>query len=107
MRASFRGHRYGLFVIVVMCTFDVDPADRDAFVASRKISAAESCAEDGCLEYAFSLDVLDPGRVRLNERWESEETFAAHIKGMQGKAGGSDIPLIGRSIRIIDGTERS
>ena len=31
-----------------------------------------SRAEAGCLEYTFSADPLEPGRVVLFERWESQ-----------------------------------
>ena len=34
--------------------------------------------EDGCLLYAFSEDVLDPGVIRIAERWTSWETLKAH-----------------------------
>ena len=33
---------------------------------------------DGCLDFAITADLLDPGRVNLFERWESQaavETF--------------------------------
>jgi quinol monooxygenase YgiN len=33
---------------------------------------------DGCLDFAVTADLLDPGRVNLFERWESQaavETF--------------------------------
>ena len=35
--------------------------------------------EPGCLTYAFSVDVNDPGMVRIFERWESMEALQAHF----------------------------
>ena len=35
--------------------------------------------EQGCLKYAFSVDVTDPGMVRVTERWESLDAIKAHL----------------------------
>ncbi|HVV94646.1 MAG TPA: putative quinol monooxygenase [Hyphomicrobiales bacterium] len=37
-------------------------------------------AEAGCVEYAFSEDVLEPGLIHVNERWKSREDLGAHMK---------------------------
>jgi quinol monooxygenase YgiN len=37
-------------------------------------------AEAGCIEYAYSEDVLDPGLIHINERWESRAHLDAHMK---------------------------
>jgi quinol monooxygenase YgiN len=34
--------------------------------------------ETGCLLYAFGEDVLEPGVIRISERWSSWETLKAH-----------------------------
>jgi quinol monooxygenase YgiN len=38
-----------------------------------------SRAEDGCLEYTFAADPLEPGRVILFERWENQAALDAHL----------------------------
>jgi len=38
-----------------------------------------SRGEDGCLEYTFAADPLEPDRVILFERWESQAALDAHI----------------------------
>ncbi|MEM0954683.1 MAG: putative quinol monooxygenase [Pseudomonadota bacterium] len=40
---------------------------------------AETRKEDGCLTYAFSLDVTDPGLMRITEWWASEDHLKAHF----------------------------
>ena len=35
-------------------------------------------AEDGCLDYSYAPDLLDPCLIRIAEKWESAEALAAH-----------------------------
>lgn len=39
---------------------------------------AETIREPGCLLYAFSEDALEPGTIRIAEKWESWEALKAH-----------------------------
>ena len=66
-------------VVIVAGIFEVDPEQRDAFLAGRSDRMRTSRAEQGCLEYTFSADPLDPGRVLLYERWASQEDLDAHL----------------------------
>lgn len=36
-------------------------------------------AEDGCIEYNYAEDVLDPGLIRVSEVWDSYEQLMAHM----------------------------
>jgi quinol monooxygenase YgiN len=38
----------------------------------------ETRKEPGCLLYAFSEDVLEPGTIRIAEKWESWDALKAH-----------------------------
>lgn len=40
----------------------------------------ETRKESGCLAYAFSVDVNDPSKLRIFERWTSMEALSAHFK---------------------------
>lgn len=70
-------------MLIVAGVFEVDPAERDAFVASRHDAMRRSRAEAGCVEYTFSADPIEPGRVLLFERWESQEALDAHLAGLR------------------------
>lgn len=72
-------------MLVVGGNFEVDPAERDAFVAARHDSMRASRREQGCLEYTFAADPVDPGRVILFERWESHEALDAHLGALRQK----------------------
>jgi quinol monooxygenase YgiN len=66
-------------VIIVGGTFEVDPEQRNAFLAERQEIMRTSRNEDGCLEYTFAADPLEPDRVILFERWESQAALDAHL----------------------------
>lgn len=67
-------------MLIVAGEFEVDPETREEFLASRRGLMERSRAEAGCLEYTFSADPLDPARVVLFERWESQEALDAHLE---------------------------
>ena len=66
-------------VIIVGGRFEVDPSERDAFLAERHEMMRTSRGEDGCIEYTFAADPLEPDRVILFERWESQAALDAHL----------------------------
>ncbi|MDJ0977090.1 MAG: putative quinol monooxygenase [Erythrobacter sp.] len=51
-------------------------AGREAFEAM--ITASRE--EDGCIDYAYAIDVLDPHVLRITEKWVDEAALAAHFR---------------------------
>ena len=41
--------------------------------------AEKSRADEGCLEYVFSVELDNPRQIRLFEMWQSEELLNAHL----------------------------
>ena len=39
-----------------------------------------SRAEDGCIDYSYGIDVLDPGLVRVWEVWRDREVLRQHFQ---------------------------
>lgn len=37
-------------------------------------------AEPGCIDYAYAEDLLEPGLIRVSEKWESREALALHFE---------------------------
>ena len=70
-------------MIIVGGHFEVDPAERDAFIASRVEAMRTSRAEKGNLEYTIAADPLEPGRVVLFEKWETQADLDAHLVGLR------------------------
>jgi quinol monooxygenase YgiN len=65
-------------MIIVAGHITVAPEQRESYLAG-SISVVEKARQaEGCLDCAITADLLDPGRVNLFERWESQaavETF--------------------------------
>jgi heme-degrading monooxygenase HmoA len=55
----------------------VPPNRRDAYVADcvQAVEAARGAA--GCLDFSITADTVDPARIRVFERWESEDQLLA------------------------------
>ncbi len=66
-------------MLIVGGFFEVEPAERDAFVAGRLEGMRMSRSEQGCLEYTLAPDPLEPSRVLLFERWETQAALDAHL----------------------------
>ncbi len=55
-----------------------------ANIASVKDAIAEmevaSRAEEGCEDYTFSVELNDPNKLRVTEKWRTAEALVAHFK---------------------------
>jgi len=69
-------------MLIVAGHFEVDPSDQEAFVAGKVEAMRSTRAEAGCLEYAMTVDPLDPTRVLRFERWADQAAFDAHMAGL-------------------------
>jgi quinol monooxygenase YgiN len=70
-------------MLIVAGTFEVDPKQRDEFIAARINSMRTARSEAGCLDYVLSADPVDASRVVLFEKWENQAALDAHIAGIQ------------------------
>lgn len=50
---------------------DARPVMAEMVIASR--------AEDGCLDYGYAEDVLDPGLIHVRELWRDQAALDAHF----------------------------
>ena len=70
----------GLMSQVFVERFALEPGSadqvRDAVAAMERATRKEA----GCLKNAFSVDISDPGMIRVIERWESMEAIQTHMK---------------------------
>jgi quinol monooxygenase YgiN len=59
-------------MVIVAGHIAVDPERRESYLAGSMSVVEKARRADGCLDFAITADLLDPGRVNLFERWESQ-----------------------------------
>jgi quinol monooxygenase YgiN len=64
-------------MIIVAGHITVDPEQREAHLAGSVRVVEKAREADGCLDFAMSADPVDPGRLNLFERWESQAALKA------------------------------
>jgi quinol monooxygenase YgiN len=64
-------------VVIVAGYSIVDPAQRDAYLSGCADVVRQARRAPGCLDFALSADLLEPGRINIFERWESQAAVEA------------------------------
>ncbi|MEH0980874.1 putative quinol monooxygenase [Micromonospora sp. CPCC 205556] len=59
-------------MLIVAGSLYVDPAGRDAYLASCVEVVRQARSAPGCVDFAIGADLVEPGRINVYERWESE-----------------------------------
>jgi quinol monooxygenase YgiN len=67
--------------ILIAGHIDFDPAIVSQLIVSAAPLIDAALEEEGCVAYAWSLDPLQPGRVRVFEEWTDEAALAHHFSG--------------------------
>lgn len=60
-----------------------------------------SRAEDGCMQYSYSVDVAEPGLVRVFEVWRDQAALDAHFQTSHMAAWRAAWPAFGVSDRKL------
>jgi quinol monooxygenase YgiN len=60
-------------MVIVAGALLVDPATRADYLRGCEEVVAAARRAPGCLDFALSPDLLDPGRINVYERWRSRE----------------------------------
>jgi quinol monooxygenase YgiN len=92
-------------MIVIEGTVRLPPDRIEAARPAMEAMIRASRAEAGCLDYAYSLDLMDPGLVRVTERWESREALKAHFATSHMAAWRAEFATLGiteRSLRLYE-----
>jgi len=67
-------------MLIIAGVLRVDPETRDDHLAGCREVLAQARRAPGCLDFALTADVLDPDRINVFERWESD----AHLEAFRG-----------------------
>ena len=75
-------------MVIVAGHVTVEPEQRAAYVAGCVTVVEQARETAGCLDFAITADLIDPGRVDLFERWESQAAVKTFRKrGPRNKSG--------------------
>lgn len=66
-------------MLIVLAKAQVGEGAMEAAKAAIAEMVAASNAEEGCIAYAFTQDVLQPGVLHIVEKWRDEAALAAHF----------------------------
>ena len=64
-------------MVIVAGHIVVDPQERDEYLSGCVEVVRQARRTAGCLDFALSADLIDPGRVNIFERWESQAAVEA------------------------------
>ena len=64
-------------MVIVTGHLVVEPGERETYLLGCRAVVEQARGAAGCLDFAISADLIDPGRINILERWESPEAVAA------------------------------
>jgi quinol monooxygenase YgiN len=64
-------------MVIVAGHLVVEPTKRAAYLAGCADVVAAARSSEGCLDFTIGGDLLDPHRVNVYEKWESQEAVEA------------------------------
>lgn len=73
-------------MVIVAGHIIVDPANRESYLAGCVPVVERARRAPGCLDFSISADLVDPGRIDVVERWESQ----AAVEAFRGSGPGED-----------------
>jgi quinol monooxygenase YgiN len=59
-------------MVIVAGHITVEPQQRESYLADCVSVVEQARGTAGCLDFAITADLIDPGRVNIFERWESQ-----------------------------------
>nr|WP_070960767.1 putative quinol monooxygenase [Hyphomonas sp. Mor2] len=66
-------------MIIVEGSAQIPEGAWDEAIAAMQIMIKASREEAGCIEYAYSRDLLDPNLLRIIERWTDKAALVSHF----------------------------
>lgn len=95
-----------MILIIGTITIAEGALDRARPIMQRMIEASR--AEDGCLSYSYSVDVLDQRVIHVTEAWASREVLEEHFRAphlTEWRASWADLSIENRNLRLYETDE--
>ena len=85
-------------MVIVAGHIRVEPQQRESYLAGCVSVVERARGAAGCLDFAITADPIDPGRVNVFERWESQ----AALNTARGNAPGFEQAEAMLSVSVAD-----
>ncbi len=67
-------------MLIVLAEATLGEGALEAARGAMATMVAASNAEEGCVSYAYAVDVLDPSKLHIVEKWVDEAALAFHFQ---------------------------
>jgi quinol monooxygenase YgiN len=87
-------------MVIVAGFLVVEPLQRENYLTECRDVVRQARQTPGCLEYSISADLLDPDRIDIFERWQSQAAVEAFRGG--GPSDGQQVVIMSASVSEYD-----
>lgn len=92
-------------MILIIGTIRLPPENVASARAAMETMVVASRAEDGCIDYAYAEDLLDPGLIRVIETWRDQQALDRHFASphiAQWRGQWPALKITGRDLHAYD-----
>lgn len=68
-------------MVIVAGHIEVTPIEREAYLLGCTEVVDQARSAPGCLDFSLAADLVDPSRINIYERWDSQEAVEAFRGG--------------------------
>lgn len=87
-------------MVIVAGHVTVEPAEREGYLAGCVTMVEQGRRAAGCLDLAVTADLVDPSRINIFERWESQAVLDTYRRSAPSP--GYNAELLSVSVREYD-----
>jgi len=95
-------------MLLIVGTFRLPPDKLPDARPMMRTMVESSRTEDGCLEYAYAEDVLDPGLIHVTEVWRDQAALNQHFASdhiAHWRASWPSLEIRNRDLRVYEAGE--
>jgi quinol monooxygenase YgiN len=105
MLSAWFENNLGINMLLIVGTVRLPPENLSKARPIMEAMVTSSRAEDGCEEYCYAEDVLEPGLIHIKEMWRDQQALDGHFATEHIAAWRAAWPALGigdRNLRIYE-----
>jgi quinol monooxygenase YgiN len=59
-------------MLIIAGTLHIEPTERESYLDACRSVVSHARSAPGCLDFSLSADLVEPDRINVYERWETE-----------------------------------